>query len=609
MSKIEIKKISITDIKADCVVNAANEGLWEGGGVCGTIFKAAGSKELTKACQKIGYCDTGDAVITPAFKMKANYIIHAVGPRWTDGKHGEPMQLYDAYKHSLELAQKNGCHSIAFPLISAGIFGYPMKLAWRKGIRASVNFMKKNPDYDMNITFAILDDHIISTGKAILTDILAEDPTAIAVVKKEIKAAHDLKKKTQSKFSSKSNDDLIQVFQHTLKMCEEDDVLIENTRKMQNGSVLYFEDYQAPYHETKGSIDNIEVVEDTTFSCAGKHIDEGKVAVLNFANAIHPGGGVKKGSKAQEEGLCRSSNLYLGLDLPYFKKYYYDANKEKGQSIGTDALIYHPDVTVFKDDKLIPDVLPKDRWFQVDVLTCAAPRMYQGNELSAEKQEEIHVKRGRNILEVAIANQVDIIVLGAFGCGAFHNSPAVVAEAMRKLLMDEGYAYYFKKVIFAIKKDHNDTKGNYHIFKEILAPDVKIVKKTDWAACPMPEKCAHFLLKRHFTKEQLDILRQGHIPEEMEDKWFWYMEENTLFCHRSWTGYCIFVAEIDVENDLLHVTVNQDPEQYTNYDLQSCAETLDDLLNWWTMPEYDYYSEWLHETVKSLELQDSDKEE
>lgn len=175
MSTILIQKIGITNLDTDVIVNAANSGLWEGGGVCGAIFKAAGSKELTAACSKYGHCDEGNAVITPGFKLKAKHIIHAVGPRWMDGNHGEPSLLYDAYKNSLKLAQENGCHSIGFPLISAGIFGYPKEGAWRKAIQACNDFIKKNPDYDMTIIFAVLDDTIMSLGKKTLKKITGEE--------------------------------------------------------------------------------------------------------------------------------------------------------------------------------------------------------------------------------------------------------------------------------------------------------------------------------------------------------------------------------------------------------------------------------------------------
>ena len=161
---ITIQKISITDLSTDAIVNAANDGLWAGGGVCGAIFKAAGHKKLQTACDEIGHCDVGSAVITPGFDLKAKHIIHAVGPRWIDGEHREPQQLYSAYESSLKLAKDNQCHSIGFPLISAGIFGYPLQDAWNIAVRACLDFIEHNPDYDMEIVFAVLSDSIIQEG-------------------------------------------------------------------------------------------------------------------------------------------------------------------------------------------------------------------------------------------------------------------------------------------------------------------------------------------------------------------------------------------------------------------------------------------------------------
>ena len=174
MSNIEIKKIGITKLDADAIVNAANEGLWEGGGVCGAIFRDAGSAELTAACNAIGGCKTGNAVITPGFKLPAKYVIHAVGPRWTDGNHNEPQLLYSAYKQSLILARENGLHSIGFPLISAGIFGYPMDQAWRKAIQACKDFIDANQDYEIKVVFAVLDDKIKAVGESTISEIVGD---------------------------------------------------------------------------------------------------------------------------------------------------------------------------------------------------------------------------------------------------------------------------------------------------------------------------------------------------------------------------------------------------------------------------------------------------
>ena len=162
---IRIEKISITDLKTDAIVNAANQYLQAGGGVCGAIFMAAGVNDLQAACDKIGHCDTGNAVITPGFRLAAKYVIHAVGPKWHGGDYNEPELLYGAYINSLKRAMEAGCHSIGFPLISAGIFHYPVQGAWEQAIKACCDFSDENPDWEMEIVFAVLSDRIIEVGK------------------------------------------------------------------------------------------------------------------------------------------------------------------------------------------------------------------------------------------------------------------------------------------------------------------------------------------------------------------------------------------------------------------------------------------------------------
>jgi O-acetyl-ADP-ribose deacetylase (regulator of RNase III) len=122
--KIEAIHGDITTETVDAIVNAANTGLRRGGGVCGAIFAAAGP-ELDDACAAIGHCTTGDAVITPGFQLPARWIVHAVGPVWHGGDRDEPALLASCYRRSLEVAADAGAHSIAFPAISTGIFGYP----------------------------------------------------------------------------------------------------------------------------------------------------------------------------------------------------------------------------------------------------------------------------------------------------------------------------------------------------------------------------------------------------------------------------------------------------------------------------------------------------
>ena len=156
---IEIRKISITDLDTDAVVNAANEGLWAGSGVCGAIFDAAGYEALEAACDKIGHCDTGSAVITPGFHLKAKYIIHAVGPVWAGGDNDEEKLLYGAYYRSLELAKENG---------STGVFGYPIDQAWRIAIRACADFIEKGNRID--VVFAVLNERVLEAGEITLKE-------------------------------------------------------------------------------------------------------------------------------------------------------------------------------------------------------------------------------------------------------------------------------------------------------------------------------------------------------------------------------------------------------------------------------------------------------
>ena len=185
MNSIEIKKIGITNADVDCIVNAANSGLWEGGGVCGAIFREAGARELQAACDAIGYCEEGSAVITPGFKLKAKYIIHAVGPRWNGGHSGEATKLYNCYQASMRLAQENGCHTIAFPLISSGIFGYPKEAAWDVAIRSVKDYQNAHPDDTLDVIFAVLADEMKAMGEKALSAALPKGvaPTFSQIVR------------------------------------------------------------------------------------------------------------------------------------------------------------------------------------------------------------------------------------------------------------------------------------------------------------------------------------------------------------------------------------------------------------------------------------------
>jgi len=127
----------------------------------------------------------------------------------------------------------------------------------------------------------------------------------------------------------------------------------------------------------------------------------------------------------------------------------------------------------------------------------------------------------------------------------------------------------------------------------------RVACRSDWKTEPMPGKHEVFVLERAFSDEEMEALRRGNIPEVMEDKWFWYMEGQTLWAHRSWTGHCIY--RIDFREDNKHVvTVNRDPEQYRCTSIKEDLESLNNLLDWWTQTPYDHYNEWLSETYDAL---------
>lgn len=161
---LRIQKQSITEMAVDCIVNAANSQLRQGGGVCGVIFASAGASQLQAACDVLGHCPTGEAVITPGFKLKAKYIVHAVGPIWQGGSRNEEKLLYRCYQNAMKVAYAKGCRSIAFPLISSGIYGYPVKDAWRVAIKA----IRESP-FDMDVTIAVIDGRALQLGTSILS--------------------------------------------------------------------------------------------------------------------------------------------------------------------------------------------------------------------------------------------------------------------------------------------------------------------------------------------------------------------------------------------------------------------------------------------------------
>ena len=203
-----------------------------------------------------------------------------------------------------------------------------------------------------------------------------------------------------------------------------------------------------------------------------------EVCVLNFASATNPGGGVTRGSNAQEECICRCTDLYLCLNTDEFMDKFYGRHRKARNPIYNDDIIYSPGVDVIKTDTVDPKLMDEKDWYKVNVLTCAAPNLrsdpsnemnpYGGDkavQLSDEEYVKILESRVRKIYEVASSFNNDVLILGAFGCGAFQNPPHLVAKVFNKVMQD--YIKKFEVIEYAIYCRDFETK-NYDEFKKVI---------------------------------------------------------------------------------------------------------------------------------------------
>jgi O-acetyl-ADP-ribose deacetylase (regulator of RNase III) len=161
---LEARRADITRLEVDAIVNAANTSLLGGGGVDGAIHRAAGP-ELLAECRTLGGCPTGSARITKGYRLPARHVIHAVGPVYRDGKHGEPELLASCYRESLMLAEAAGCKSVAFPAISCGVYGYPIEAATAIAVREVKAFKARSVE---RVVFACFSQEILEAYEAAL---------------------------------------------------------------------------------------------------------------------------------------------------------------------------------------------------------------------------------------------------------------------------------------------------------------------------------------------------------------------------------------------------------------------------------------------------------
>ncbi|MBE5870604.1 MAG: TIGR02452 family protein [Lachnospiraceae bacterium] len=268
------------------------------------------------------------------------------------------------------------------------------------------------------------------------------------------------------------------IFQNTERLCKTNVKLAESVKYSTEHQKLILETDHLK-EQKKNLYDKrakVIVSKKRTFQAAAAYQGT-KTAVHNFASAANPGGGVVKGASAQEECLCRCSGLYFNLNVQSMWKGFYTPHRNAHDAIHNDDIIFTPDVVVFKSDTSEPKLLPEEEWYQVDVITCAAPNLRRkpSNAMNPSDGDAVvisdkdllavHEKRLRRILETAVSEGVESIILGAFGCGAFRNNPEIVAKAAENVLGE--YLYAFKNVEFAVYCRPEDER-NYKVFERVL---------------------------------------------------------------------------------------------------------------------------------------------
>ncbi len=273
----------------------------------------------------------------------------------------------------------------------------------------------------------------------------------------------------------------IEVFEDTLDWIHSDQELSDSVIEAKKNTHVYYEHEYPSFSREENPSQTISVSPSRSFEAATRlrfEYPSARIAVMNFANAFHAGGGVTKGSSAQEECLCRTSTLYPLIYRKTLRDTFYQYHKTLNSPRASDALIYTHGVIVCKSDTDLPERLPREKWIDVDVITVAAPDLRDksnehfdlisgGTYMSDAELFGYHVRRAMHILTCAAYEGADVLVLGAFGCGAFRNSPEVVARAYKVALAE--FPSVFTHVEFAVFCPPNGSSENYDVFKRVLS--------------------------------------------------------------------------------------------------------------------------------------------
>ena len=213
----------------------------------------------------------------------------------------------------------------------------------------------------------------------------------------------------------------------------------------------------------------VMLTKNSALAAAQKSIHK-RTAILDFASATMPGGGVLVGSRGQEEDMCRCTTLYFNLNSDFLRVNYYEKNRKDACLIRRSNCIYIPEVQIIKSPESPMTRLSEEQYLPIDVIVCAAPNLRKVSEIPSEDELLIyHEERAKNIFKCAAKHHVSNLILGAFGCGAFRNPPEIVAKAYRNVLSEYGKS--FDSIVFAFncssKNDKNFLAFN-HVLQDIL---------------------------------------------------------------------------------------------------------------------------------------------
>lgn len=272
----------------------------------------------------------------------------------------------------------------------------------------------------------------------------------------------------------------VQIFQESKQLWETNEKLRKSVvRSFRNQKFVGTKEEIAFAYPTEGAPTSVIVSKKRTLEAAESYVRDGKkTCVLNFASATNPGGGVVRGSSAQEECLCRCSTLYPCLNARDMWGDFYSPHRKAGNPLYNDDCIYTPNVCVFREDTEFPEFLPEEEWWDVNVITCAAPNLRKvpsnamnpnagtrAAHISNEELEKLLTSRIRRIFALATVERNEVLILGAFGCGAFQNPPEIVAKVFRKVMAE--YRFTFETIEYAVYCSERD-KRNYDVFRETM---------------------------------------------------------------------------------------------------------------------------------------------